>query len=96
MENIPEAINEEVDEITHESEEPRNPDSKILERSIRILNEKLEKSLSNEEETTKLLDKSVKEVKELKQKLSESAINYENKVGPNYSCIDNEVANRLD
>lgn len=83
MENIPEAINEDVDEITLESEEPRNPDSKILERSIRILNEKLEKSLSNEEETTKLLDKSVKEVSELKQKLSDCTVSYENKVGYN-------------
>ena len=80
MEKISEAINEDIDEIEFEPEEPRNPDSKILERSIRIMNEKLEKALSNEEDATKSLDKSLKEVNELKQKLSDSTVNYENKV----------------
>ena len=61
MDKIVEVQNEDLDEIQNESEESRSPDSKILERSIKILNEKLEKSLDREENLTKELDLSQKE-----------------------------------
>jgi len=80
MNNIPEVENEEVDEIFKESEEPLSPDTKILERSIKILNEKLEKVLDKEEMLTKELNHAHKETSEYRNKLNESNLSYEKKV----------------
>ena len=80
MDNIPEVENEEVDEIFKESEESLSPDTKILERSIKILNEKLEKVLDKEEMLTKELNHAYKETSEYRNKLNESNLSYEKKV----------------
>lgn len=84
MDKISEAENEDVDEIVKEHEkpeEPENPDYKILERSIKILNEKLETSLDSEEKLKKQCEQAQLEVSELKAKLNETNLNYEKKVG---------------
>jgi hypothetical protein len=80
MHEISEAENEDVDEILKTEEEPENPDYKILERTTKILNERLEVSMNNEEKLNTRLTESQQEISDLKEKLNETNLNYEKKV----------------
>lgn len=97
MDLIPEVSNEDVDQPAKVESDNSSPENNIYERSIKLLNEKLEKALDSEEEKSKMLEEAQAEVKDLRNKLSEVNKSYETKVNTLFTLakiLDHKAAER--